>query len=87
MKKYLGPHDDAWLQRLNTGYELKDSTGNFSFTALEVILLSSQRDYGDLPGALVNPIQDLEEAFFRSTQCRTTNAYLVKQSSLTRSYE
>ncbi|KAH7384067.1 hypothetical protein DE146DRAFT_214255 [Phaeosphaeria sp. MPI-PUGE-AT-0046c] len=62
INEYLGPpitSDTSWLHRLSTGYQLKDSTGNF--TPLEVILISTR--LWDLPwtiGDPVNPIFELE---------------------------
>jgi hypothetical protein len=62
MQKYLGATltaDEDWIRALNTGYQLKDSTGNF--TALEVILVSTR--LWDMPWVLndkVAPTRDLE---------------------------
>jgi hypothetical protein len=62
MQKHLGTTltaDEDWIRALDTGYQLKDSTGNF--TALEVILVSTR--LWDMPWVLndkVAPTRDLE---------------------------
>ncbi|KAH7092339.1 hypothetical protein FB567DRAFT_588628 [Paraphoma chrysanthemicola] len=62
LKDHFGPPitaDMGWLRHLSTGFQLMDSTGNF--TALEVILVSTR--LWDLPWTLndpVNPIMELE---------------------------
>jgi hypothetical protein len=62
IQKFLSPPitaDNDWIQALNTGYQLRDSTGNY--TALEFILISTR--LWELSWVLndgVNPIRELE---------------------------
>lgn len=60
INQYLGPPitaDFGWLQRLSTGYQLKDSTGNF--TTLEVMLISTR--LWDLPWTIGDPVDPISE--------------------------
>ncbi|KAJ4374714.1 hypothetical protein N0V83_001789 [Neocucurbitaria cava] len=60
IKDYLGPSitsEAEWLEKLSTGYALRDSAGNF--TALETLLVSTR--LWDLPWVLSDSIEPYEK--------------------------